>query len=151
MLEVGSIGRAHGLRGDVVVHLVTNRLERVEPGAVLETARGGSLRVEASRPQSGAFVVHFEGVDTREAAEALNGLVLTAEPIDDPDELWAHDLVGSFAFDVAGNPVGLIIALVANPASDLLEIEGGVLIPARFVVSCEEGRVVVDPPLGLFE
>ncbi len=150
MLEVGSIGRAHGLRGDVVVHLVTNRLERVEPGAVLETTKG-SLQIETSRPQSGAFVVHFAGVDTREAAEALNGLVLTAEPIDDPDELWAHDLVGSFAFDVAGNPLGLITALVANPASDLLEIEGGALIPARFVVSSEEGRVVVDPPVGLFE
>jgi 16S rRNA processing protein RimM len=150
VLEVGSVGRAHGLGGDVVVHLVTNRLERVEPGAVLETTKG-SLRVEASRPHQGSFVVHFEGVDTREAAEALNGLVLTAEPIDDPDELWAHELVGSQAFDVAGNPLGMITALVANPASDLLEIDRGVLIPARFVVSCEEGRVVVDPPLGLFE
>ncbi len=150
MLEVGSIGRAHGLRGDVVVHLVTNRLERVEPGAVLETTRG-SLRVETSRPQSGSFVVHFEGVDTREAAEALNGLVLTAEPIDDPDELWVHELVGSFAFDVAGNPLGLVTALVANPASDLLELDRGVLVPARFVVSCDDGRVVVDPPVGLFE
>lgn len=150
MLEVGSIGRAHGLRGDVVVHLVTNRLERVEPGAVLETTKG-TLRVQSSRPQQGSFVVHFEGIDTREAAESLNGVVLSAEPIDDPDELWAHDLVGSFAFDVAGNPLGLITALVANPASDLLEIDRGVLIPARFVVSCEDGRVVVDPPLGLFE
>jgi 16S rRNA processing protein RimM len=150
VLEVGSIGRAHGLKGDVVVHLVTNRLERVEPGAVLETAKG-SLRVETSRPQQGFFVVHFQGVDTREAAEALNGVVLSAEPLDDPDALWAHELVGSFVFDVAGNPLGLVTALVANPASDLLEIDRGVLIPATFVVSFEEGRVVVDPPIGLFE
>ena len=99
MLEVGSIGRAHGLKGDVVVHLVTNRLERVAPGAVLETAKG-SLVVETSRPQQGFFVVHFQGVDTREAAETLNGVVLSAEPLDDPDALWAHELVGSFAFDV---------------------------------------------------
>ncbi len=150
MLEVGSIGRAHGLKGDVVVHLVTNRLERVEPGAILET-KNGPVQVVTSRAQQGFFVVHFAGVDTRDAAEALNGLVLSAEPIDDPDELWAHELVGSFAFDVAGNPLGLITALVANPASDLLEIDRGVLIPATFVVSCEAGRVVVDPPVGLFE
>ena len=77
--------------------------------------------------------------------------MLTAEPIDDPDELWVHDLVGSFAFDVAGNPLGLVVALVANPASDLLELDNGALIPARFVVASEEGRVVVDPPDGLFE
>ena len=150
MLEVGSIGRAHGLRGDVIVHLVTNRLERVEPGAVLETSKG-SLRVETARPQQGSFIVHFAGIDTREAAEALNGVMLQAEPIDDPDALWAHELVGSFAFDTAGNPLGIVTALVANPASDLLEIDRGVLIPATFVVSCEDGRVVVDPPIGLFE
>jgi ribosomal 30S subunit maturation factor RimM len=54
-------------------------------------------------------------------------------------------------FDVAGNPLGIVTALVENPASDLLEIDRGVLIPARFVVSCEAGRVVVDPPVGLFE
>ncbi|HMK12850.1 MAG TPA: ribosome maturation factor RimM [Acidimicrobiales bacterium] len=150
MLEVGSIGRAHGLRGDVVVHLVTNRLERVEPGAILESTKG-ELHVEASRPHQGSFIVHFAGIDTREAAEALNGLVLQADPIDDPNELWAHELVGSIAFDTAGNPLGLITALVANPASDLLEIDHGVLIPATFVVSCEDGRVVVDPPIGLFE
>ena len=95
--------------------------------------------------------MHFEGVDTREAAEALNGVVLSAEPLDDPDALWAHELVGSFVFDVAGNPLGLVTALVANPASDLLEIDRGVLIPATFVVSFEDGRVVVDPPVGLFE
>ncbi len=150
MLEVGSIGRAHGLKGDVVVHLVTNRLERVEPGSILESPKG-PLQVETSRPLQGSFVVHFAGVDTREAAEALNGVVLSAEPIEDPEELWAHELVGSFVFDVAGNPLGLITALVANPASDLLEIDRGVLIPATFVVSCEAGRVVVDPPVGLFE
>ena len=33
----------------------------------------------------GGFVVHFEGVDDRTAAERLNGVVLRAEPIDDPD------------------------------------------------------------------
>ncbi len=50
--------------------------------------------------------MHFEGIDTREAAEALNGLVLSAEPVDDPDALWVHELVGSFAFDTAGTRSG---------------------------------------------
>ena len=150
MLEVGSIGRAHGLKGDVVVHLVTNRLERVEPGAVLETAKG-SLRIETSRPQQG-----FSSCTSRASTPARRPRRSTAsssprEPLDDPDALWAHELVGSFVFDVAGNPLGLVTALVANPASDLLEIDRGVLIPATFVVSFEDGRVVVDPPVGLFE
>ena len=49
LLEIGTIGKAHGLRGDVVVRLITNRLERVEPGSTLHTERG-PLTVAASRP-----------------------------------------------------------------------------------------------------
>ena len=46
--------------------------------------------------------------------------------------------------------------MVANPASDLLELDSGALVPLRFVVggveTTPEGRVVrVDPPPGLFE
>ncbi len=150
LLEVGSIGRPHGLRGDVVVHLVTNRLERVEPGAVLTTDRG-DLRVASSRPQKGGFVVHFEGVDDRIAAERLNGVVLRAEPIDDPDALWVHDLVGAAVVDLTGQPLGVVTAVVANPASDLLELDGSALVPVRFVVSAADGVVVVDPPVGLLD
>lgn len=44
-LEVGRIVRPHGLAGQVVVELVTNRLERVAPGASLSTADGRPLVV----------------------------------------------------------------------------------------------------------
>jgi 16S rRNA processing protein RimM len=39
----------------------------------------------------------------------------------------------------------------ANPASDLLVLEDGGLIPLTFLVSHEDGRVVVDPPAGLLD
>jgi 16S rRNA processing protein RimM len=44
-----------------------------------------------------------------------------------------------------------VASLVANPASDLLELEGGGLIPLVFVVERTEGRITVDIPAGLLE
>ena len=37
-LEVGHLRRAHGLRGDVFVQLVTNRTERLDVGSTLATS-----------------------------------------------------------------------------------------------------------------
>ena len=94
LLEVGRVAKPHGLRGEVVVALSTNRPERVAKGTVLHTEQG-PLTVTASRPHQHRHIVRFAGVDTREAADALHGLVLSAEPLEDPDALWVHELIGS--------------------------------------------------------
>jgi 16S rRNA processing protein RimM len=44
-----------------------------------------------------------------------------------------------------------VVAVQANPASDLLVMEDGNLVPLRFVVGREDRRIVVDVPAGLFE
>jgi 16S rRNA processing protein RimM len=150
LLEIGRVTRAHGLRGEVVVDLTTDRLERLTPGTILATD-AGDLTVAAARPHQRRWIVAFEGHTGREAADRLRGLVLRAEALDDPDELWVHDLVGSAVTTVGGDLVGTCVAVVANPASDLLELDGGPLVPVAFVVERTPGRVVIDPPEGLFE
>jgi 16S rRNA processing protein RimM len=45
LLEVGRITKPHGIRGEVVVALTTDRTERVAPGAVLQTTTRGPLTV----------------------------------------------------------------------------------------------------------
>ncbi len=153
MLLVGRVGRAHGLRGEVVVHLLTSETEaRLEQGSVLTTDRGTTLTVAAARPHQGKWLVAFDGVATREAAESLRGVELRAEALDDPDALWVHELVGAAVVDTAGSPCGTVAAVLANPADDLLELDGGALVPVTFVVGWdEERRLVIDPPDGLLE
>ena len=150
MLEVGRVTKAHGIRGEVLVDLVTDRVERVAPGSVLDTERG-PLTVTSSRAHQGKWIVAFEGVPTRNDAEALRGTVLLAEPLEDEDTLWVHDLVGAEVVETDGTPRGTVEAVQANPASDLLVLDGGALVPLTFVVEHEPGRVVIDPPDGLFD
>jgi 16S rRNA processing protein RimM len=150
LLEIGHIGRAHGLRGEVVVHLVSNRDERVAPGAVLVTARG-QLTVRSTRANNAQRLVAFEEIPDRTAAEAWRGVTLLGEPIVDDRELWVHELVGCDVVEVDGTRRGQVTAVVANPASDLLELASGALVPLRFLVRRDAGTLVVDVPEGLFD
>ena len=148
LLEVGRIGRAHGLRGEVVVSLTTDRVERLAAGSVLDTAKG-ALEVVASRPYKNGHIVQFGGVGDRDSAEALCGTMLLAEPLDDPDALWVHELIGSTVALVSGEEVGVVVAVEANPASDLLVLDTGDLVPLTFAVLRADSTIVIDPPRGL--
>jgi len=150
LLEVGRIGRAHGVKGDVLVHLTTDREERVAIGSRLKAGERW-LTVTAASRSNDRWRVHFEGIDDRSAAEALSRLVIAAEPIDDPDEIWVHQLVGAEVIELSGTPRGRCVAVIDNPAADLLELESGALVPASFVLSVADGVVTIDPPAGLFE
>jgi 16S rRNA processing protein RimM len=150
LLEVGHITKPHGIRGEVIVRLITDRTERVQPGAVLETDRG-PLTVLASRLHQRDWIVSFEGVPDRNAAETMRGLKLRAEPLEDPDVLWVHELVGARVTTPDGTERGTVTAVEANPASDLLVLDTGHLVPLRFVASHTDGVVVVDTPEGLFD
>lgn len=151
LLEVGRIARSHGVRGDVVVALTTNRSERVDPGTVLRTASGRALEVEASRPHQDKWIVTFGGVRDRNAADSLRGTVLLAAPLEDPGEMWVHELVGAEVVDTTGAARGTVTAVQENPAADLLVLDDGRLIPVVFVTEHRAGRVVVDAPEGLFD
>ena len=149
--EVGRIGRAHGVHGQVYVTLITDRLERVAPGARL-LAGSHWLTVAESRQQQQRWLVRFDGVDDRAAAEKLTNSILRAEPVaDDTDALWVHDLIGSTVVDQEGIERGTCVAVIDNPAHDILELDTGALIPVIFVVDCRSGITTIDPPEGLFD
>jgi 16S rRNA processing protein RimM len=152
LLEVARIVKPHGIRGEVIVALLTDRAERVEPGVVLVgAARPRQFEFVTSRPHQGRYNVSIGGGADRTEAESLRGTLLLAEPLDDPDALWVHDLVGAELVDAAGVSHGTVESVQENPAADLLVLTDGRLVPVNFVVSHEPGRVVVDAPEGLFD
>jgi 16S rRNA processing protein RimM len=153
LLEIGRVGKAHGLAGQVLVTLSTNVDDRLTAGLELttDTRPPRQLLVLAARRHQQRWIVTFEGVESREAAEALRGVPLLAEPVadDDPEVLWVHELIGAEVVDTDGTAHGTVVTVLDNPASDLLELEDGRLVPLTFVVAHEPGRLVVDVPPGL--
>jgi 16S rRNA processing protein RimM len=150
LLVIGRVGKAHGLKGEVYVDLVTDRSERLAVGSVL-VAKGRSLTVRAARPVQSRWLVTFDGVSDRTAAEALTNVELMAEPIEDPSAVWVHELIGSKVVERDGTDRGRCVGVIANPAHDIIELESGALVPTVFVVSCVDGVTTIDPPAGLFD
>ena len=164
LLEVGRIGKPHGVRGDLYVTFTSDVAERHEVGATLfvraprdasrTSPAGGddlvALTIATSRAVQDRFVVHFEGVDDRTAAEKMVNKTLYAHPVeDDDDALWVHELIGARVVDRTGREWGSCVSVIDNPAHAIIEISNGALVPVPFVVSHEDGVITIDPPSGL--
>jgi 16S rRNA processing protein RimM len=167
---VGRLGRPHGLRGEFLVDVRTDVPERrFAVGAVLGCTAPGVplLTVAASRRHSGRWLVQFEEVGDRSAADTVRGALLTIDPAeagaagDDPDDeaWWDADLIGLTVVTTSGDAVGSVAEVLHPPGGDLLAVRteagGEVLVP--FVtelvpeVDVPAGRLVVDPPEGLLD
>jgi 16S rRNA processing protein RimM len=128
-LVIGSVVRAHGVRGEVVVAVTTDEpQDRYVVGSVLETdpTTAGPLTIEGLRVHTSSGVdrllVAFEGVEDRDSAERLRGVKLLVdaddiEPSDDPDEFHDFQLIG-LAVHVGEAPaVGEAAAAGEDPAA----------------------------------
>ena len=72
--------------------------------------------------------------------------------MEDPEALWVPELIGSRVVEEgSGVERGRVVAVVANPAHELLELDSGVLVPIVFVESYEDGVTRIAPPDGLFD
>jgi len=151
-LEVGRIIKAQGLKGQVLVDFWTDRVtERIAPGTELITERG-LLIVKAGAKHQQRYIVSFEGTTTREQAEALRGLVLSAPGLDDDDAIWIDELFNAQVYDQDGVLRGKVIEVEENPASDILILDTGFLVPLAFVKEVEANtRIDIEAPKGLFE
>ena len=69
-VAVGKITRAHGVRGEVAVLVLSEVQERFEPGVELSAEGRGSLAIETTRRDRGRLLVKFRGVEDREPGVA---------------------------------------------------------------------------------
>lgn len=166
VVAVGRVGRAHGVRGDVFVEPWTDAPdERFAAGAVVYAGEADRrpLTVAGSRDHSGKLVVHFVGLDDRNAIESIRGQLLVVPlagrpPLADPDEFYDTDLVGLSVSTVDGIALGPVTEVLHSPAGSVLAIDWHgreVLVPFRreVVPTVDLGRrlALIDPPEGLLE
>lgn len=151
-LEVGRIGRPHGVIGEVAVTFTSDRSERHEVGAILFTDDNWTLVIKKSRPHQGRWLIFFDGINDRNAATVLQGNRLYADALPtEGNDLWVHELIGVLVVDGAEKEIGRIAAVHDNPAHELLELDGGALVPITFITEKRDGVVVVNIPDGLLD
>lgn len=156
---VGTVGRAHGLCGQVTVRPRTDNVEQRFAAGAQVAADGRTLTVAGHSWLNGVLLVTFEQIADRTSAETLRGIELWAEGVTEPtepDEYADLALIGLPVVDPDGASLGTVVAVQHNPAQDLLVVRtatGDRLVP--FVealvpeVDLDAGRVVVDPIPGL--
>src|SRR5437867_11007064 len=97
-IAAGRITRAHGVRGEVAVLVLSEVEDRFSPGSVLRLENGQPVTVRSARRHRGRSLVAFEEIPDRTAAEPLAGSYLFVPagqvPAAPPDAFWPHELEG---------------------------------------------------------
>lgn len=163
-LIVGALAGSFGVHGEV-------RLKSfcADPDAIAQyvplTATGGRVftRIVITGHHKNGLTARIDGIATKEEADALKGQSLTAPrarlPSLPDDEYYHADLVGLAVHDTGGTALGRVVSVQNHGADDLLEIGGPDLKDTVFLpftraavptVDLATGRIVADPPEGLF-
>lgn len=137
-LNVGRIGRAHGILGEATIEVRTDdAASRFALGASLETDDHGNLVVDSVRVHNGILLISFAGHTDRNAVEKLRDVLLYAEvdidaPGEDEDDYHVLQLIGCKAHLEDDTPLGEVKDVLNLPGQDVLVIQansGEVLIP----------------------
>ncbi len=159
-LEIGGIARAHGIRGEVVI--VTHDPESTILGRVETIWVAGKPRtITGARDTQRGWLVHLDGVVTRNDAELLKGLQVEVARADlelGEGEVLLHDLIGCECRLADGTVWGTVVEVAHGSQQDRLvvhhgDIERELPLVDVFVTAVDlAARVVtVDPPDGLPE
>ena len=163
-IVVGSLGGAFGVHGEV-------RLKSfcADPAAIVDytplfTENGRQFaQLVLTGQQKNGFTARLDGVVTKEDADALRNVKLLADRAQMPslpdDEYYYTDLIGLDVLDTGGEKLGTVKNVMDHGAGDLLEVQvpgasDTVLLPftqtAVPTVDLSAGRIIADPPDGLF-
>lgn len=166
VIELGRLVRPVGIKGEVKLLLSPDFWPESLHSARLELAlpAGGERRpvkILKARPQGECLVLRLDGVDGRDAAEALREAVLILEgelDVEPPAEPRSWQLEGMRVVVKGGEELGRVVALLPMPGQPLLQVKGPTReyrIPFVEPILCgldwAEETIEIDPPDGLLD
>lgn len=152
-IALAAVAGAHGVRGEVKLKLFGEGIESLS-GQPSLTVGGAPLKLKDVRAGNKTAVARFDGVTTREAAEALRGSLVEIDRISLPPlgegEYYHTDIIGLPCVDADGQAIGTVAAVEDYGAGELLDIalpDGKrSLIPFRDgIADLTDGRIILDP------
>ncbi len=162
LICVGAIAGSFGVRGEVRLKSFCAEPAAIADYAPLVTQDGRSFDVRVTRAIKNGLSARLSGISNKEDADALRGVQLFAPrdrlPGLDDDEYYHSDLIGMIVLDTGGTELGKVNNVLNHGAGDLLEVttpKGPAYLPftraAVPTVDIASGRIIADPPDGVFE
>ena len=164
LIRVGRVAGGFGVKGEIRIATYTETpLALRDYGALLDERGAVCLDLTGARESKGGLIARAKGIETKQQADALRGLVLHVDrdalPAPEEDEFYLADLIGLAAVAPDGSSLGKIRSVQEFGAGDLLEIQppAGATWYAPFTkqvvpeVDIAGGRVVVDRPAEVSE
>ncbi len=159
LVLVGHVRGPAGMQGEVRVNVVSDIPQRLAPGDVVHI-RGSVYRVDTKRAVRRDLLIKFREVNSRTAAETLQGesIYVTEKdvPPPQPDTYYHYQLLDMLVVTASGMELGVITDVLETGANDVYVVKGPekeTLVPALAdvvkEVDVEGGRMVVDLPEGL--
>ena len=169
-IVIGKALGAHGTRGEVRVRWMGDgpgNLMRAPRVALAEDPEDPAARWydvnEVASGRGGEVRVELRGIETREAAAALAGLLVLGdpshlEPLPAGEHYW-YEWIGCTVFASDGRKLGTVKELWAAGAHDVLVVEDeagrNLLLPAAGALLREVDvvarRIVIEVPEGLLD
>jgi 16S rRNA processing protein RimM len=143
LVQVGRVGRPHGLDGAFVVEDASDDPQRFAVGARLVVA-DETVEVVAAKHAGGRLIVKLD-------REAPRGAVLSVPrselPAPGEDEYYVFQLVGLSVEEEGGRQLGRVQDVAPGVANDVLELDTGTALPlvedCVLSVDLERGRILV--------
>ena len=138
-LVVGKLRHPHGVRGEILLEVLTDFPERLQPGVtVLVGEEHQPLRLRSRRVHNKGLLVGFDGYNVPETVGALRNALVYVNTADRPPlpegEYYHHQLLGLRVVDDEGHELGRLIEILTTKANDIYMVRGesgpDILLPA---------------------
>jgi 16S rRNA processing protein RimM len=127
-LAVGKLRRPHGLKGEILMDILTDFPERLVEGVLLYVgAERLPLRVRGNRPSDKNMLISFYGYDSPEAVGVLRNQIAYVLASDRPPlpegEYYHHELLGLRVITDEGQLLGLVTGILdTGGANDVFQV-----------------------------
>ena len=153
MIHVATIVAAHGIKGEVKIKSLTGEPQAFASYGALAAKDGRVFEIKKVRPQKDEFLCVLNNISDRNAAEALRGTELFVAREKLPElvdgEIYLSDVQGKEVL-AEGKSLGLVIGFQNFGAGELMELEGGMLVPVACISSVAD-VVTLNLPEGYLE
>ena len=159
-VRLGIIVGVRGIKGEVRIKSFTDEPTDIAAyGPLFDRDGKTQYYVRVTGTHKGVVLARIDGIDDRNAAEALKRTELFVDrsqlPPPEEDEFYDSDLIGLKAETTTGESLGKVKGLYDFGAGPVLEMDGNLMVPFTMAIVPEidiaNGRVIIDPPEGLFD